>query len=68
MQGAYKVTQESRVYGVDQNDDGYNFAIAPGVGWFFKENMQMNLKYVVDVDGESELQGQGFNLRFLWIF
>ncbi|MBW2538794.1 MAG: transporter, partial [Deltaproteobacteria bacterium] len=61
-------TQESRVYGVDQNDDGYNFGIAPGVGWFFRDNMQMNLKYVVDVAGENELQGQGFNLRFLWIF
>lgn len=68
VQGDYKITQESKLYGVDQDDDGYNYAIAPGFGWFFRPNMQMNLKYVVDLDGENELQGQGLNLRFLWIF
>lgn len=68
VQGDYTVTQASELYGVDQDNDGYNLAIGPGINWFFRPNMELNLKYVADVDGESELQGQGINLRFLWIF
>lgn len=68
VQGDYKLTQQSELYGNNQNDDGFNFAVAPGIGWWFRPDMQLNLKYVVDVDGENELQGQGLNLRFAWIF
>jgi hypothetical protein len=68
LQGDYKVTRESQVDGVDQNDDGYNLAIASGISWMFRSDMQLNLKYVKDFDGENELQGQGINLRLMWIF
>ena len=68
LQGDYTITQESKLHGLNQNDDGYNFAMAGGVSWMFNSNMQLNLKYVKDIDGENELQGQGFNLRWLWIF
>lgn len=68
VQADYKKTSESRYHGVDQNDDGYNIAIAPGIGWFFRPNMQLDLKYVMDVDGENEYQGAGFNLRYFWLF
>jgi hypothetical protein len=68
MQFDYTDIKESEVDGISQNDDGYNFAIAGGTSWMFKPDMQLNLKYVKDIDGESGLQGQGFNLRFMWIF
>lgn len=68
LQGDYKVTRESQLDGVDLDDDGYNLAIAGGFSWMFRPDMQLNLKYVQDVDGENELQGQGFNLRWMWIF
>ena len=68
LQGDYTILQESEVDGIDQNDDGYNFAIGGGVSWMFRPNMQLNLKYVQDIEGESVLQGQGFNIRLMWIF
>ncbi|WP_373499951.1 transporter [Desulfococcus sp.] len=68
LQGDYRALQESKVDGVELNDDGYNVSLCGGVGWFFRPDMQLNLKYEQDIDGESDLQGQGFNLRWMWIF
>lgn len=68
LQGDYTVRQESKVDGIGQNDDGYNFALGGGISWMFRPNMQLNLKYIKDIDGENELQGHGVNLRLMWIF
>lgn len=69
LQGDYKATDDGEdINGVDQDNDGYNLALAAGVAWMFRPNMQANLKYVQDIDGENEFQGQGFNFRLMWIF
>lgn len=67
LQGDYKKTEQSRYYGVDKNDDGYNIAVALGITWAIKPNIALNLRYDVDVDGKNEIQGQGLNLEFFWI-
>ncbi|GAB6143233.1 transporter [Desulfocicer niacini] len=68
LQGDYTILQVSEVDGVAQNDDGYNLAIGGGIPRMFRPNMQLNLKYVENINGESVLQGQVFNLRWMWIF
>lgn len=68
LQGDYKKTEQSQYYGVHQNDDGYNIALGPGIAWIIKPNIELDLKYDADVDGKNELQGQGVNIQFLWVF
>ena len=49
-------------------NDGFNWAVAPGLGAAIRPDMTLDLKYSMDVDGESTLSGDGLNLRLLWVF
>lgn len=68
MQGDYTISSQSKYYGKKQDDDGYNITAAAGISYMFTPTIELNFKYDVDVDGKSELQGQGLNLRLFVIF
>ena len=68
IQGDYINTRESKYYGVNQDDDGYNIAAAFGIACFIKPTVELSLKYVADVDGKNEAQGSGINFRMLCFF
>jgi len=68
LQGDYKDTRESKYRGVNMHDNGYNVALSAGLACSIGKNMELNLKYVQDVDGKDELQGQGLNFRLAYFF
>jgi hypothetical protein len=69
LQGDYTNYQESDDdEGHGLNDDGYNWTVAPGIGVAIRPNITLDLKYAIDVDGESTTKGQAFNFRVLWKF
>ncbi len=69
LQGDYTKRKESKDgAGVDQGDDGFAIAIAPGVGYAIQPNMTLDVKYTMDVDGENTNKGNAINLRYLWVW
>lgn len=69
VQSDYTLYQEGKdAAGNGLDNDGFNWAVAPGLGVAILPNMTLDLKYLMDVDGESTLSGDGLNLRLLWIF
>ncbi len=69
VQGDYIWLDESEdAQGKDNDDDGYNVAVAPGVGIAIRPNMTLDVKYTMDVDGENTLKGNAINFRFFWVF
>lgn len=69
VQSDYTQYQEGKdAAGNGLNNDGFNWALAPGLGVAIRPNMTLDLKYAIDVEGESTLSGSGLNLRLLWVF
>jgi hypothetical protein len=62
----YQASDDSE--GHDRGDDGYNWAVAPGLGIAVRPNITIDLKYAIDIDGENTSKGQALNLRVLWKF
>ncbi len=60
--------QSDDVDGHGNHDDGYNWALAPGIGVAVRPNITIDVKYALDLDGKSTTKGQGVNLRILWKF
>jgi hypothetical protein len=62
----YQESDDDQGHG--RGDDGYNWTVAPGLGVAIRPNITIDLKYAIDVDGESTSKGQAVNLRILWKF
>jgi len=67
LQADYTRYGESETDGKGNDDEGYNVMLAPAIGVAIRPAMTLDLKYGIDVDGESTMKGRSFNLRFLWV-
>lgn len=66
----YKITDESEVLGVKQDDDGYNYGTAIGVGYIVAPRFQIDAKAYTDLGNNDEQieEDLTFNIRFAVIF
>jgi len=69
LQGDYtKYMEGDDAQGNGLDNDGYNISVTPGIGFQFRPNMTLDVKYAMDVDGENTLKGNAINARFFWFF